>query len=60
MIMEDLGHMEDRIFKDRQNRELQFRARNKAKRRMESEQQPKWITKGQFAPQVRCQIQFII
>ena len=56
MIMEDLGHMEDRIFKDRQNRELQFRARNKAKRRMESEQQPKWITKGQFAPQVRCQI----
>lgn len=55
MIMEELGHMEDSIFKDRQRRELDFKARNKAKRRrerMESNQQPKYITSGQFAPLV--------
>ena len=52
--MQELGKMEDKIFKDRQNRELEFRARNKAKRRrerMESDRQPKWVPQGQFAPQ---------
>ncbi len=42
------------IFKERQRRELDFRARNKAKRRrerMESDRQPKWVPQGQFAPQ---------
>lgn len=55
--MQDLGTMEDKIFKDRQSRELSFRARNKAKRRAEreatkeSDQAPAWIPEGQFAPQ---------
>merc|ERR1719400_2984712 len=33
LIMQDLGLMEDSIFKDRQERELGFRAREKAKKR---------------------------
>ena len=49
--------MEDRIFKDRQSRELSFRHRNKVKRRAEreaakeSDQAPAWMPGGQFAPQ---------
>ena len=35
MIMQELGKMEDKIFKDRQDRELRFKAMNKAKRRRE-------------------------
>ena len=48
--------MEDQIFKDRQDRELSFKARNKAKRRRERLEQnraPKWVPEGQFAPMVR-------
>ena len=33
LIMQDLGEMEDEIFKERQSRELSFRARNKANKR---------------------------
>jgi len=54
LIMTELGKMEDNIFKERQRRELDFRARNKAKRRrerMEGQRQPRWMTEGQFAPQ---------
>lgn len=35
MIMQNLGKVEDEIFRDRQRRELDFRARNKMKRRQE-------------------------
>ena len=35
MIMQELGKMEDGIFKDRQQREIRFKAQNKAKRRRE-------------------------
>lgn len=35
LIMQELGNVEDSIFKERQERELSFRARNKAKRRRE-------------------------
>jgi 5'-3' exoribonuclease 2 len=55
MIMQELGRVEDNIFRDRQRRELDFKARNKAKRRreaLESHAQPKWIPQGQFAPMV--------
>ena len=48
--------MEDQIFKDRQDRELSFKARNKAKRRRERLEQnraPKWVPEGQFAPMVK-------
>ena len=54
LIMQDLGEMEDDIFKDRQNRELEFRARNKAKKRREQGWQnraPKWQPQGVCAPQ---------
>ena len=55
MIMQELGKMEDAIFKERQSRELRFKAMNKAKRRrdnLESEQGPAWMPRGQFAPHV--------
>jgi 5'-3' exoribonuclease 2 len=54
--MEELGKMEDAIFKERQSRELRFKAMNKAKKRreqLESEQAPAYLSKGQFAPHVR-------
>ena len=47
--------MSTQIFKERQRRELEFRQRNKVKRRrerMEADCQPKWVPQGQFAPQV--------
>ncbi|TRY71497.1 hypothetical protein TCAL_12611 [Tigriopus californicus] len=53
MIMQDLGQMEDRIFKDRQQREERFKQINKSKRRrekLESDAAPKFIPGGQFAP----------
>lgn len=58
LIMSELGKMEDNIFKERQSRELSFRARNKANRKrnkMESDRAPKWVPGGQFAPTVREQ-----
>merc|ERR1719211_921982 len=53
LIMQDLGEMEDDIFKDRQSRELQFRARNKANKRRRDFQNrgPKWQPGGVCAPQ---------
>ena len=57
MIMQDLGKAEDRIFKDRQSRELSFRAKAKERRRRERLEEsagPAWIPQqGQFAPRVR-------
>ena len=53
LIMQDLGEMEDGIFKDRQNRELEFRRRNKQKKRYQEHQfrAPKWQPQGVCAPQ---------
>uniref|UniRef100_A0A8D8TWE9 5'-3' exoribonuclease n=1 Tax=Cacopsylla melanoneura TaxID=428564 RepID=A0A8D8TWE9_9HEMI len=60
LIMQDLGLMEDEIFKKRQQTETMFKARNKAKQRRErqmkmavqnSRQAPSFIPGGQFAPQ---------
>ncbi|XP_071453588.1 5'-3' exoribonuclease 2 homolog [Hetaerina americana] len=54
LIMSDLGEAEDNIFKKRQERELTFRARDKAKKRREaaiSNFKPKWIPTGDLAPQ---------
>ena len=54
LIMQELGKAEDYIFKDRQKREIRFKEMNKAKRRrerLESDQAPKWLPGGQFAPQ---------
>ena len=54
LIMQDLGEMEDEIFKDRQSRELEFRRRNKQKKRREQDFQnraPKWQPQGVCAPQ---------
>ncbi len=55
LIMQELGKVEDVIFKDRQRNEIAFKARMKAKKRrerMESDRQPAWVTQGQFAPHV--------
>lgn len=55
LIMSDLGDVEDEIFKKRQQNEVAFKEREKAKKRrtkMLSQWQPAWVPKGQFAPQV--------
>merc|ERR1740129_2018830 len=57
LIMQELGTMEDSIFKDRQRRELDFRASDKAKKRRNAQQTahlhrgPSFQPGGQFAPQ---------
>jgi 5'-3' exoribonuclease 2 len=53
--MADLGDVEDEIFKKRQQNEIAFKEREKAKKRrtkLIKEWQPAWVPKGQFAPQV--------
>ncbi|CAB3993307.1 5 -3 exoribonuclease 2 [Paramuricea clavata] len=52
-ILVDLGEMEDMIFKQRQQRELQFQRREKEKRARFStgSNRPRWTPAGQFAPQ---------
>ena len=60
LIMQELGRMEDQIFKDRQSKEISFKARGKAMKRrkqLEQNRQPKWVPEGQFAPQVRRHLQ---
>lgn len=57
MIMLQLGKVEDNIFKTRQQKELQFKAREKAKKRRSAgfnEARPNWslMRNTQFAPQV--------
>lgn len=55
MIMLELGKVEDEIFKTRQQKELQFKAREKAKKRREfNEHRPNWdlVKDTQFAPRV--------
>jgi len=51
LIMQELGKVEDCIFKERQERELSFRARNRAKRRRERLDKcnsSEWISKNMF------------
>lgn len=54
LILADLGDVEDEIFKMRQENELAFRARDKAKKQRMKRMKnfkPKWVPGGQFAPQ---------
>lgn len=59
MIMVELGKVEDEIFKTRQQKELQFKAREKAKKRRTefNDNKPNWnlVKDTQFAPRVRNQ-----
>jgi len=53
--MADLGDVEDEIFKKRQQNEIAFKERERAKKRrtkMLNQWQPAWVPQGQFAPQV--------
>lgn len=57
LIMSELGKMEDGIFKKRQDNELAFKAREKAKRRRSegfNQWKPDWrlVKDTQFAPKV--------
>lgn len=55
LIMADLGDVEDEIFKKRQQNEIAFKERERAKKRrtkMINQWQPVWVPQGQFAPQV--------
>lgn len=59
MIMLELGKVEDEIFKKRQQNELAFKAREKAKRRRTegyNQDRPNWslLNNTQFAPTVSC------
>lgn len=54
LIMADLGDVEDEIFKKRQQNEVAFKEKEKAKKRrtkLIKEWQPAWVPKVQFAPQ---------
>ncbi|XP_060536009.1 5'-3' exoribonuclease 2 homolog isoform X2 [Cylas formicarius] len=64
MIMLELGKAEDEIFKTRQQKELQFKAREKAKKRRSdgySDYRPNWnlIKNTQFAPRAIGQEQAV-
>lgn len=52
MILTDLGQVEDQIFKERQRREEQFKARENAKRRRMANERPDFsnLHNSQFAP----------
>lgn len=62
--MLELGKVEDEIFKNRQQRELQFKAREKAKKKRMAynEHKPNWnlVKDTQFAPKVNYFKVFII
>ncbi|XP_078593313.1 5'-3' exoribonuclease 2-like isoform X1 [Branchiostoma floridae x Branchiostoma japonicum] len=56
VILTELGKDEDEIFKKRQENELNFRARTKARKRREKQQRmmqgrPAWTPDGQYSPQ---------
>lgn len=56
LILNDLGSVEDEIFKKRQQNELAFKAREKMKKRRTeafSNFKPAWTPVGQFAPKVK-------
>ncbi|CAH3166915.1 unnamed protein product [Pocillopora meandrina] len=54
MILQELGYVEDEIFKKRQENELQYRRRLKANKEREKRQKmrdaPLWTPSGQFSP----------
>ncbi|CAG0918930.1 unnamed protein product [Notodromas monacha] len=49
IILSELGELEDEIFRNRQNRELEFRRRNK-RNQQNQHRAPNFIPGGQFAP----------
>ena len=53
LMLNRLGEVEDGIFKKRREDELEFRQRQKAKRRRmnNSYSAPRWVPQGQFSPQ---------
>ncbi|KAK3093485.1 hypothetical protein FSP39_016304 [Pinctada imbricata] len=53
LVMSDLGKVEDEIFKRRRDTELEFRRRDKEKKRRAKRwsEGPRWAPGGQFAPQ---------
>ncbi|XP_064599809.1 5'-3' exoribonuclease 2-like, partial [Liolophura sinensis] len=53
LVMADLGEVEDQIFKTRRDNELNFRRRNKEKKKRlkQFKDRPNWTPRGQFAPQ---------
>ncbi|CAH0400654.1 unnamed protein product [Chilo suppressalis] len=50
MIMTELGHVEDEIFRRRHQNELNFKARDKAKKRQQQRVNFEMLEKTQFAP----------
>ncbi|GAB6024456.1 5'-3' exoribonuclease 2 [Chamberlinius hualienensis] len=51
VILNELGEMEDEIFKRRQENEISFKMRQKEKKkRMKPAPRPLWVPSGQFAP----------
>ncbi|KAJ8928939.1 hypothetical protein NQ314_018427 [Rhamnusium bicolor] len=65
MIMLELGKAEDEIFKTRQHKELQFKAREKAKKKRSdgfNEYRPNWnlVQNTQFAPQAVGQRKVVV
>lgn len=62
LIMSELGDVEDEIFKKRQQNELAFKQREKDKKKLLlgiSNNKPKWIPTGQFAPTVCFNLQLV-
>ncbi|KAL3873789.1 hypothetical protein ACJMK2_036874, partial [Sinanodonta woodiana] len=53
LVMSDLGEVEDEIFKKRRETELDFRRRDKEKKKRmrRNNDNPRFIPRGQFAPQ---------
>ena len=53
IIMSELGEVEDEIFKERRQRELEFQRRDKERKARDKRfsQGPRWTSGGQFAPQ---------
>lgn len=53
LVMSDLGEVEDEIFKKRRQTDLEFRRRDKEKKKRmrRNDGRPAWMPGGQFAPQ---------
>lgn len=49
-IMRGIGQMEDQIFRRRRESDLNYKAREKAKRQRNSSQGPSYVPRGAFAP----------
>ena len=59
VILTNLGYVEDRIFKDRNKKDLEFKEREKRKKKNEKKNSsiaPKFVPQGAFAPTVSASI----